>query len=584
MYSSIPSFAQYYIRGEVLDEKNKFIPNVSIYVHSSKTFFTGGSGGTFGLNSSKSISDTFTLVADGYEKIKIEVFVNKYNTIKLKLLQSVANLQKNRLASLTKDFKSEKLQNFFGSNETYSNLIENEFVLAKKFPLTGFAVNSDKASYSNIRRFINMQSKVPTNAVRIDEVINYFNLPDVNSKPTPKTFQINSQLTDCPWDKKNLLLYINIGAKKLDLSTLPPSNLVFLVDNSGSMELQNRMPLLKSAFKLLVNNLREKDTISIVTYGGHVDVAMPPISGKYKDSILKAIEAMEAAGDTPGESAIRIAYNIAKNKFLKNGNNRVILATDGDFNVGISDEAELEKLITLQSQTGIYLTCLGIGMGNYKDSKLEVLAKKGNGNFAYIDSETEAEKVLVKEMTQTLFSVADKTYLNVKFNSNYIDEYRLIGFDNKLNALTDTSSKLEGGEVGSGFNSIVLFEIKPNTNFNFIANVNKDYASVFIKYEEPKTHLSNECSYECLGNYVPFDTLHKVYKFATSLAMFGGYVKQSNYMRNIVLDDILAIANASVDVQNNLQLQFVELLVKAKKIYEPGKKKKKQKNKKPHNI
>jgi Ca-activated chloride channel homolog len=558
----------------VLDEKNKLIPNVSIFVHSSKMFINGGSSGTFGLNSNKSISDTFTFVTDGYEKVKVEVFVSKYNTVKLKLLLSVANLQKNKLASLTKDFKSEKLQSFFATNETYSNLIENEFVQAKKFPLTGFAVNSDKASYSNIRRFINMQSKVPTNAVRIDEVINYFNLPDVYYKPTSKTFQINSQLTDCPWEKGNLLLYVNIGAKKLDLSTLPPSNLVFLVDNSGSMELQNRMPLLKSAFKLLVNNLRDKDTISIVTYGGHVDVAMAPISGKYKDSILKAIEAMEAAGDTPGESAIRIAYNIAKNKFLKNGNNRVILATDGDFNVGISDEAELEKLITIQSQSGIYLTCLGIGMGNYKDSKLEVLAKKGNGNFAYIDSETEAEKVLVKEMTQTLFSVADKTFMNVKFSSDYIDEYRLIGFDNKLNALTDTSSKLEGGEVGSGYNSIVLFEIKPTINFN--ATKNKDYASVIIKYEDPKTHLNNECSYECVGNYVPFDTLHKVYKFATSLAMFGGYIKQSSYMRNVVLDDIIAIASGSLNAQNKLQVEFGELLLKAKKIYEPGKKKKKK--------
>jgi Ca-activated chloride channel homolog len=577
----IPVVGQYYYRGDVLDEKNKLVPNANIYMHSNKMLMSAGSSGSFGLMSTKAIVDTFTVSIDGYEKVTIPVYKDKYNTIKLKLLASVANLQKNRLASLTKDFKSEKTQGFFSSNETYSNLVENEFIDAKKYPITGFAVNSDKASYSNIRRFINMKSQVPTNAVRIDEMINYFNLP--TEAPAPgKTFNINGQLTQCPWNNKNLLLYVNIAAKKLDLSKIPPSNLVFLIDNSGSMELQNRMPLLKSSFKLLVANLREQDTISILTYGGHVEILLHAVSGKYKDSIGKAIESMEASGDTPGESAIKLAYNVAKNNFIPNGNNRVILATDGDFNVGIADEVELEKLISIQSQTGIYLTCLGIGMGNYKDSKLEALAKKGNGNFAYLDTEIEAEKVLVKEMTQTLFSVADKAYMRIQFDTDFVNQYRLIGFDNKLNALADSSSKIDGGEVGSGYSSTILFEIETKASIN-IDNMHSylgnDIAHLLIQYQDPKTQFANDCSYTCTVNYMPILSLPNKYRFIAALAMFGSYIKKSAYLPKTDLDEILQLTIDSMDKSNRLQVEFSELVEKAKKVYEFGRAKKKHKKK-----
>jgi Ca-activated chloride channel family protein len=566
-------FCQYYYRGELIDEKNKLIPNGIVLMHSNNMLYNAGSSGSFGIMSPRPNVDTFTINCEGYEKITQAVYSNKYNQIRLKLSSALANMQRNRLASLTKDFKSEKTQGYFASNETYSNLVENEFIDAGKFPLTGFAVNSDKASYSNIRRFINMKSQVPTDAVRIDEMVNYFNLE--HSVPAPgKTFQINSRLTQCPWNKKNLLLFIHLTAKKLNIDFLPPNNLVFLIDNSGSMELQNRMPLLKSAFRLLVNNMREKDTISIVTYGGHVEIALPPISGKYQDSILKTIEAMEAGGDTPGESAIRIAYSIAKNNFIKNGNNRVILATDGDFNVGIADESELEKLITIQSQGGIYLTCLGIGMGNYKDSKLEALAKKGHGNFAYIDSELEAEKVLVKEMTETLFSVADNTFTNISFNPDLIRNYRLLGFDNKLNALADTGSKIDGGEVGSGYSNVVLFEIEPNEKLmkgTVQHTAGENIASVLIKFEEPRTRILNDCSYNCPVNFLPFDSLPNAFQFASAVAMFGGFIKHSSYMEKIVLDDVSKILLKCMDRNNRLQTEFYSIVEKAKKIYESGK-------------
>jgi Ca-activated chloride channel family protein len=571
--------SQFYYRGEVVDDKNKLIPGGTIFIHSSKLLFDLGSSGSFGLMSTKPKTDTFTFKADGYEVATIAVSSEKYNIIKLTLLETVANLQKNRLVSKTKDFNPIQKTTIFSGNETYTDLVENDFVNAAKFPVTGFAVNTDKASYSNVRRFINMNSFVPTNAVRIDEMVNYFNFP--SQQPLgEKTFYVSAKFSQCPWSTKNLLCFINIAARKLHLENIPPSNLVFLIDNSGSMDLQNKMPLLKSAFKLLVNNLRPIDKISIVTYGGNVQIALQPTSGLYKDSINKVIEEMEASGDTPGESAIKIAYSIAKQNFVKDGNNRVILATDGDFNVGIANEEELDKLISFQSQTGIYLTCLGVGMGNYKDSKLAVLAKKGNGNFAYIDSEFEAEKILVTEFTQTLFSVADKTFINVKFNNDLISQYRLIGFDNKKNALIDNNSFIDGGQIGSGYSTMVLFEIEPTgiINFDDLSHVlGENIANINIKYENPSTKNQETCDYFCDFNYSPILVLPKHYGFATAVAMFGAYIRQSKFINDTKIDEIIILAKQSVDVNNALQKEFIKLLEKAKDIYEPSKKRRKNK-------
>lgn len=570
--------AQYYYRGEIVDEKSKPIPNANIYIHSSKLLTSAGSSGSFGIMTTKPTVDTFTISADGYDKKTIAVFSQKYNTVPLNLLASLANMQKNRLASCTKDFKSQLQQNTYSSNESYTNLVENDFITAAKNPTTGFAVNTDRASYSNIRRFINMKTYVPTNAVRIDEMINYFNLvKDTPSKNS--TFNITTQISQCPWNLKNILLYISIAARKLDLAKIPPSNLVFLIDNSGSMELQNRMPLLKSAFKLLVKNLREQDKITIITYGGMVGVELEGVSGKYQDSILKVIEEMEASGDTPGESAIRLAYAKAKQYFIAKGNNRVILATDGDFNVGIADETELERLISLQSQSGIYLTCLGVGMGNYKDSKLEALAKKGNGNFAYLDNEAEAEKILVKEMTQTLFSVADNTFMDVQFDATLVQQYRLLGFDNKANALADGTNQLEGGQVGSGYSTMVLFELVPTANFTTDSvenSLEEQIAAIKISYQNVENKKKQEELFTAKANFLPLLSLPKQYGFAAAIAMFGSYIKQSKYMGKIDLDAISALLTKTIDTNNSLQVELLQLVEKAKAIYEPGKKKKKK--------
>ncbi len=285
---------------------------------------------------------------------------------------------------------------------------------------------------------------MPPDAVRIEELLNYFNIG--YEPPLPgQTFAIRPTLTECPWSKEKDLLFVQVASRRLELQSLPPSHLTFLIDVSGSMDMPNRLPLLQSGFRTLVNNLRPVDSVSIVVYGGRVGVWLPTTSGAQKERIFNAIDSLEPGGATPGESGIKLAYSTAQAHFIRGGNNRVILATDGDFNVGLQSETDLEALIAKQRQAGIYLTCLGVGMGNYKDSKIQALAQKGYGNFAYIDSYAEAENVLLKEFMQTLYTVADDASFTVKFDPQFVKEYRLIGFDNKAGAIRDSLATIEGG-------------------------------------------------------------------------------------------------------------------------------------------
>ena len=490
----------------------------------------------------------------------------------MKVLYASADVRKNRLLSFTKNLKAEDRENWSLSGETYSSLIENEFLNARKYPETGFAMHTDKAAYSNIRRFLHMGAVVPPDAVRTEEMLNYFNFGYTEPKKD-SVFSFTSYFSGCPWNQDNQLLYLNVCAKKIDTAKIPPSNLVFLIDVSGSMDMPNRLPLLKSAFKLLVDNLREKDTISIVVYGSTTGVWLIPTSGKEKEKIRKAIEDLTPAGATPGESGIRAAYRVAKSQFMKGGNNRVILATDGDFNVGQSTEEELEKLITLHQQSGIYLTCLGVGMGNYKDSKLEVLAKKGNGNFAYLDNEKEAEKVLVKELTQTLYTVADDVYLNIQFNPKLVKEYRLIGYDNKVRALADTLNEVEGGEVGSGQSMMALFEITPSFPPAVGNFYDKDgVAQVMVHYRNPTDSTDRISMYTCENAITEFEDLPLCYRFASSVTMFASLLKESKYSKKYSWNDAIILASQSQDENDPLQKEFVLMIEKAKRIYSKSRK------------
>ena len=570
--------AQYYIRGEVKDGKGEPLQNVKIYMHSNRFLYSTGITGGFGITTPL-LNDTLTFSLQGYETKIVAVKSDVYQSIILKFLNASTSIQKQKLLSLTKNRDMQSGQKWFVADESYNYLIENDFIKANKFPNTAFTVRVDKASYSNIRRFINQNSVVPPYAVRLEEMLNYFNF---NYKEPAKNelFNIESQLTTCPWNDEHQLLFLNLNARKLNLDKVPPGNFVFLIDVSGSMDVPNRLPLLKAAFQLLVKNLREKDTVSIVVYGGSVGVWMQPTGGSEKQKIIKSIEELEPGGSTPGEAAIKTAYSIAKSTFNKNGNNRIILATDGDFNVGQTDEKELEEMIAKERQSGIYLTCLGVGMGNYKDSKIEALARNGNGNFAYIDDIREAEKVLVTEFTQTLYTVANDVYLNVQFNPALVKEYRLIGYDNKKGIASDTSIALEGGEIGSGNGITAVFEILPEAyELDDDYLLNKGVATLTLNYHVPGEVLPKKSVFICPHNFKEFKEICNDLRFASAVTMFGLILRQSKYLGGAELSDVARIAREAVSPDNYLQSEFVGLVDKAQKLY-PKKKKRKSEKKK----
>lgn len=565
---------QYYVRGEVKDEGGNILQNVMIVQHKTGYVFRSGTSGTFGIIANQQI-DTFSFFLEGFLKEKVVVDADKYISVKLK--RSASNYtRKDKLSSQIKDLEKDEQRTWLSGDETYASILENHFVSAKKFPVTGMSLNVDRASYSNIRRFITLKTMVPPDAVRIEEMLNYFNLD--YDQPSPENlFNIKTTLTTCPWNPDNELFYINLSSQKLNLDTLPASQLVFLIDVSGSMDMANRLPLLKSAFRLLVNNLRDKDSVSIVVYGGVTGIMLNTTSGGEKEKILKAIDELEPGGSTPGESGIRLAYNLARRHFIVGGNNRVILATDGDFNVGLKTETELDELISNERQSGIYLTCLGVGMGNYKDSKIQTLANKGNGNFAYLDNFKEAEKVLLKEFTQTLYAVADNVFMNVEFNPEYVKEYRLIGFDNKVGALRDSLSMIEGGEIGSGHSMIALFEITP-TEINKGA-IKDDFttgkfADIKLSYQLPNQTEQLYAKQTARFVYHPFQELDKCYQFSAAVAMFGSLLRASPYLKNIGWNDVIELAQASSGKNDLLQKEFLSLLEQAKGLYMKGKKKK----------
>ena len=569
---------QFYVRGEVKDEAGNILQNVVIKQFKTGYVFRSGASGTFGILAHSQL-DTFSFFLEGYRPEKIPVNADNYVRVKLKLAPASSNNRfKDRLASFTKDLGRDEQRKWFTGDESYASLLENRFLIARQFPSTGMSLNVDRASYSNIRRFINMNSIVPPDAVRIEEMLNYFSL-DYLKPAGNDLFHIKPTLTSCPWKPENQLYYINLSSKKLNLDTLPPCHLVFLIDVSGSMDMPNRLPLLQSAFRLLVNNLRDKDSVAIVVYGGVTGVMLETTSGGEKEKIIKAIDELTPGGSTPGEAGIRLAYSQARRHFIQGGNNRVILATDGDFNVGLKTESELDEMISAQRESGVYLTCLGVGMGNYKDSKIQLLAEKGNGNFAYLDNFKEAEKVLLKEFTQTLYSVADDVYLNVEFNPEYVKEYRLIGFDNKAGALRDTSSIIEGGEIGSGFSMIAMFEIEPTEiNRGAIRDsiFSGQFANLRLQYRNPGDSTHHIFEVKSQFDYKSFDKLDKCFHFSAAVAQFGSMLRNSPFVKTKTWNDMVSMAQASAGADDLLQKEFVNLTIQARNLYMKGKKKKSQ--------
>jgi Ca-activated chloride channel homolog len=565
--------AQYFLRGNVRDEKKVALSNAKIFLHSLKVGTITDIDGSFGITSSLQY-DSITVSLDGFEKQILRVKSDVWQNVVLKISAATLIKNKPKLISFTKDANRKQRFNPLVSDETYFKLVENEFVNASSFPNTAFSLNVNKASYSNVRRFINMKSKPPSDAVRVEEMVNYFNL--AYEKPDGKDiFKIKSTITNCPWNKKNELLFIKLSAKKIDLDKIPAGNFVFLIDVSGSMDMPNRLPLIKEAFQLFVKNLRPIDKVSIVTYGGMVGTWLAPTAGDEKQKISDRIELLEAAGDTPGESAIEAAYKMARATFIPGGNNRVILATDGDFNVGQTSEKALDELITRQRESGIFLTCLGVGMGNFKDSKLQTLAKRGNGNYAYLDDLHEAEKVLVQELTETLYAVADNAFINIQFNPSRVSSYRLIGFDNKREAVQDGSSDLDGGEIGSGSSNMAIFELVPVQNNNVLSTT--DIGKLQLKFHDvkDKTQTLQQTDFAIQGQLK--DSTDNGIEFAAAVVMYGLKLKESSYLNKASWAEVKAVAESAADKAVFLQTEFLKLLDKTIEIYESGKKKKKKK-------
>ncbi len=563
---------QFYLRGEVKDESGNPLQNVRILQLSTGYVYKSGSSGSFGITVSQRI-DTFSFSHDGYIAEKKIVNAENYLSVQLKLAPAnKSSARLNKLLSFTRGMAKDDHRKWFAGDETYASTVENKFVAAKRFPATGISLNIDRASYSNIRRFLAGSSLVPPDAVRVEEMLNYFNL-NYTKPPGNDPFVIKTQLTSCPWNAANQLYYIDLSAKKINLDTLPPSNLVFLIDVSGSMDMTNRLPLLKSAFRLLVNNMRAKDSVAMVVYGGITGIMLNTTSGAEKEKIMTAIDELTPGGATPGESGINLAYRVAKRHFIVGGNNRVILATDGDFNVGLRTEEELDELISRNKESGIYLTCLGVGMGNYKDSKIQTLARKGNGNFSYLDNFNEAEKVLMKEFTQTLYAVADDAYMNVEFNPKYVKQYRLLGFDNKVGALNDTLAIVEGGEIGSGYAMRGIFEIEPEKmDSNAVADDN--FARIKLHYQRPNDTTNLVFTHQSSVDFRDFTAIDKSYRFSAAVAMFGSMLRVSSFTKDVNWNDVLLLATASANPNDLLQKEFISLVEQAKILYSKGKKRK----------
>lgn len=463
------------------------------------------------------------------------------------------------------------------SQEDYNSLIENPFESPKSAPLSTFSIDVDNASYTNVRRFLNNGETVPKDAVRVEEMVNFFKYNYTQPKDQ-NPFSIQTEFSNCPWNNKHQILKIGLQGKNIPTDDLPASNLVFLIDVSGSMSDANKLPLLKQSMKILVNELRKKDKVAIVVYAGAAGLVLPPTSGDEKKTIIDALENLNAGGSTAGGAGINLAYKIAQENFIKDGNNRVILATDGDFNVGSSSDTDMQTLIEEKRKTGVFLTCLGYGMGNYKDSKMETLADKGNGNYAYIDNIQEANRFLGKEFKGSMFAIAKDVKIQIEFNPKQIQAYRLIGYENrKLRPEDFTNDVIDAGELGSNHSVTALYEIIPNgVKTDFLSNqpelkyttlpengtnYNDELATIKFRYKKPDGDKSIEMIKVIDNKVALLGTTSNDFKFSTAVAWFGLKLRDSKLISNKSSEDIIKLAKQGlINDTEGYKAEFIRLV------------------------
>lgn len=433
------------------------------------------------------------------------------------------------------------------NTESYAAINDNPFLTALQNPLSTFSIDVDTASYANVRRFLTENQLPPPDAVRIEEMVNYFHY----NYPQPKgdvPFSVNAEVAGCPWNPEHRLVRIGLKGREIARDQRPPSNLVFLIDVSGSMNEPNKLPLLKETLKLLTRQLTENDHVSIVVYAGAAGMVLPETSGSEKGTILRALDRLQAGGSTHGSAGIRLAYETATENFIEGGVNRVILCTDGDFNVGMTSQGELTRLITDKAKSGVFLSVLGFGMGNYKDSTMEMLADKGNGNYAYIDTLNEGRKVLVEQMSGTLVTIAKDVKIQIEFNPAQVDSYRLIGYEKRLLAKEDfNNDKKDAGEIGAGHTVTALYEVVPAgmtsdetpavdplkyqkpAKPRFITSGSDELLTLKLRYKQPDGDTSRLISTPIKDTDRSYARASTDFKFAAAVAEFGMLLRGSPY-------------------------------------------------------
>ncbi len=580
-----------YVNGTVYNENGQTLSGVNVLIKGKSTGTTTDVNGFYSIEveSEKSVL-VFSFI--GYETKEVKVGKSKVLDITLKAAKlefeeivvaedavSRPIMQRSKLAKGAGNMSMSYTpayydQGQYHNTEDYATIHENGFKKVLDNALSTFSIDVDAASYSNMRRFINNGQLPPKDAVRIEEMINYFDYEYEN--PTGRNpFSINTELARAPWNEQHLIAQIGLQGKKIELENLPASNIVFLLDVSGSMSAPNKLPLLKSAFKLLVNELRPQDKVSIVVYAGAAGVVLEPTDGNDKKKIMEALDKLQAGGSTAGGAGIQLAYKLAKEQFVEGGNNRVVLATDGDFNVGASSNASMERLIEEKRNEGVFLTVLGFGMGNYKDSKMEILADKGNGNYAYIDNMKEAKKVLVNEFGGTMFTIAKDVKIQVEFNPAVVQAYRLIGYENRLlNDEDFNDDKKDAGELGSGHTVTALYEIIPvgvesefikdidplkyQSNEQKVTSSTDELLTVKFRYKEPDGSKSKLIT-KVVENEIRKSSNNLDWSMA--VAGFGMLLRDSEYKNDLTYADVLRLAKSSKGEDGfGYRAEFIELV------------------------
>ncbi len=593
------------VSGIVTDETDSPINGVTVIEKGSKNGTFTDVNGRYSINIEKGKILIFKYV--GYEKSEVKVTkanINLKMVTDLKSLNEVVvcgssvSIKQNVTGAVIRGYNGKNkvygvqtinvVDNSYDgmSNEEYGKHKENRFISVGSEPLSTFSLDVDAASYGNIRRIIN-QGKMPDkDAVRIEEMLNYFSYN--YEKPTGEhPVKITTEGTVCPWNTKHKIVRIGVKAREIPSDNLPASNFVFLIDVSGSMHGATRLELVKSSLKLLVNNLREKDRVAIVVYAGAAGEALPSTSGSDKQKIFEALQNLTAGGSTAGGAGIQLAYRIAEKNFMKGGNNRIILCTDGDFNVGVSSNDQLESLIEEKRSSGVYLTVLGYGMGNYKDAKLQTLAQKGNGNHDYIDNIQEANKVLVNEFGGTMFTVAKDVKLQVEFNPAYVNAYRLIGYESRLLNKEDFNDDTkDAGELGAGHTVTALYEIIPmgvENTFGGVDNLkyqkekntkvtpykdefNNEMLNVKLRYKQPDSDKSVKMEVPLLLSAFDRKPTEDM-NFAMAVAMFGQLLRKSDFKGNATYSKVAELARTGLGVDNNgYRREFVRLVEAVKQM------------------